>query len=169
MFAHISSNFWRKITVNAGRLKWVLTLALEGARRAGVAVAVPRSAESAHQGQSLVRWSMRCSRDRYATALLAQSARAARPHRAAQSVAAPPYPTPCHRRMRTAPPLGGHWPSWWTREPPLQLAPVYKGTSLFFLARYRAAVATLTAAGELDLPRVFCANQLSQDLHSDPL
>jgi hypothetical protein len=35
--------------------------------------------------------------------------------------------------------------------------------------QYSAAVATITAAGELDLLRVFQANQLLRDLHSDPL
>jgi hypothetical protein len=40
---------------------------------------------------------------------------------------------------------------------------------LFFLAQDSAAVATITAAGELDLPRVFQTNRLPRDLHSDPL
>jgi hypothetical protein len=47
--------------------------------------------------------------------------------------------------------------------------PVYKGASLLFLAQYSAAMATITTAGELDLPCVFQANQLPRDLHSDPL
>jgi hypothetical protein len=51
----------------------------------------------------------------------------------------------------------------------LQLRPIYKGASLLFLVQYSAAVATITAAGELDLPRVFQANQLLRDLHSDHL
>jgi hypothetical protein len=41
MLVHFSSNFWRKTPVKAGRLKWVLTRALQSAR-AGVAVPRPR-------------------------------------------------------------------------------------------------------------------------------
>jgi hypothetical protein len=68
----------------------------------------------------------------------------------------------------TSPPYHAHaatWPSWRIREPPLQLVPVYKGASLLFLAQDTAAVATITAAGELDLPRVLQTNRLSRDLH----
>jgi hypothetical protein len=103
MFAHFSSKILRKTRLNSARLSWVGTLALQSAR-AGVAVAAPRSAGSAHRGRSLVRRSMRRSRNRHATALLCQSARAARPRRAAQLTAAPPYTACAHaRRLQSRP------------------------------------------------------------------
>jgi hypothetical protein len=103
MFAHFSSKILRKTRLNSARLSWVGTLALQSAR-AGVAVAAPRSAGSAHRGRSLVRRSMRRSRNRHATALLCQSARAARPRRAAQPMAAPPYMACAHaRRLQSRP------------------------------------------------------------------
>jgi hypothetical protein len=57
------------------------------------------------------RRSMRRSRNRHASARLAQSARAVRPRRAAQPVAALPYPAPRRCRTRTVPPLSCYWPS----------------------------------------------------------
>jgi hypothetical protein len=68
--------------------------------------------------------SMRRSRNCHATALLAKSARAACPRRAAQPVVASLYPTPRRRRTRTAPPLSCYWlsrlalPSHHTVTPP---------------------------------------------------
>jgi hypothetical protein len=55
------------------------------------------------------RRSTRRSRNRHATARLAQSARAARPRRAAQLVAALLYPAPRRHRTRTVPPLSYYW------------------------------------------------------------
>jgi hypothetical protein len=69
------------------------------ARDAGVTHRpAPRSAGSARRGQPLVRRSMRCSQNCYATTRLAQSARAARPRHAAQPVAATPYLAGAHAR-----------------------------------------------------------------------
>jgi hypothetical protein len=60
MFVHFISKILRKTRLNSARPSWVGTLALQSMRaRAGVAVAVPRSAGSARQGRSLVRWSAR--------------------------------------------------------------------------------------------------------------
>jgi hypothetical protein len=99
MFVHFSSKILRKTRLNSARPSWVGTLALQSAHaRAGVAVAAPRSAGSARRGRSLVCRSMRHSRNRHATALLSQSVRAARPRRAAQATATPPYTSCAHTR-----------------------------------------------------------------------
>jgi hypothetical protein len=79
--------------------------ALAARRRRARRARTPRSSPWALTPRhASARRSMRRSRNRHATARLAQSARAARPRRTAQPVAAPPYPTPRRRRTCTAPP-----------------------------------------------------------------